>query len=66
MRCPTLVVWGDRDAIIPVGHGERYARLIPGARSLVLPDTGHLPMVERPRTFNRELLEFLGEGGRPA
>ena len=61
VRCPTLVIWGDRDAIIPVGHGDKYARLIPGARSLVLVDTGHIPMVERPQPFNRALLEFLAE-----
>jgi pimeloyl-ACP methyl ester carboxylesterase len=68
IRRPTLVVWGDRDAIIPVGHGEKYVKLIPGARSLVLPDTGHVPMVERPHTFNRELLAFLRseEGPRTA
>ena len=60
---PTLVVWGDRDAIIPVVLGEEYVRLIPGARSLVLADTGHIPMVERPRTFNRSLLDFLEAPG---
>ena len=61
VRCPTLVVWGDRDAIIPVGHAEEYAKLIPGARSLIIDGTAHIPMVERPRTFNRELLRFLAE-----
>ena len=61
VRCPTLVVWGDRDAIIPVGHAEEYARLIPDARSLIISGTAHIPMVERPRTFNRELLGFLAE-----
>jgi pimeloyl-ACP methyl ester carboxylesterase len=65
VRAPTLVVWGDRDALIPVGHGEEYARRIAGARSLVLADTGHIPMVERPRSFNRALLEFLAEPGSP-
>ena len=64
--CPTLVIWGDRDAIIPVGHGDQYARLIPGARSLVLVDTGHIPMVERPQTFNRALFEFLAETSAPS
>ncbi len=48
---------------IPVGLGEEYVRLIPGARSLVLADTGHIPMVERPRIFNRSLLEFLDAPG---
>jgi len=58
--CPTLVVWGERDMIIPVSDADRYVRLIPGARKRVLPDTGHLPMVERPPTFDALLEEFLG------
>ncbi|CAA9516718.1 MAG: hypothetical protein AVDCRST_MAG45-2249 [uncultured Solirubrobacterales bacterium] len=65
VRAPTLVLWGDRDAIIPVGHADEYARRIAGARSLVLADTGHIPMVERPRSFNRALLEFLAEPPAP-
>ena len=65
VRAPTMVVWADRDALIPVGHADEYARRIAGARSLVLADTGHVPMVERPRRFNRALLEFLAEPTAP-
>jgi len=42
---------------------DRDVRLIPGARSHVLADTGHIPLVERPRTLNRSLLEFLDAAG---
>ena len=38
-------------------------RLIPDARKIVIEDTGHVPMMERPRTFNDVLLEFLAETG---
>ncbi len=60
IRCPTLIVWGAKDAIIPRGDAYKYERLIPGTQPVVMmEDTGHVPMVERPRTFNRTVLEFL-------
>jgi pimeloyl-ACP methyl ester carboxylesterase len=60
-RCPTLVVWGDSDALIPVRHSAEFARRIEGARVVTLEGTGHIPMVERPEAFNRALLDFIGE-----
>jgi len=57
--CPTLILWGEKDAVIPVRDAERFRELIPGARKRVLRDTGHVPMVERPPTFNAELARFL-------
>ena len=57
--CPTLVVWGEKDAIIPVRDADTFVELIPGSRKLVFKDTGHVPMLERPRTFNACLTEFL-------
>jgi pimeloyl-ACP methyl ester carboxylesterase len=38
---PTLIVWGDRDRIIPVAHAHRAAEAIPGARLEVLEGAGH-------------------------
>ncbi|HEU0019167.1 MAG TPA: alpha/beta fold hydrolase [Thermoleophilaceae bacterium] len=59
IACPTLVVWGEDDAIIPVEDANKYVELIPGARKLVFEDTGHVAMVERPVAFNDELERFL-------
>jgi pimeloyl-ACP methyl ester carboxylesterase len=59
IRCPTLIVWGDRDRIVPVEAADAYAKAIPHARKVILPDTGHVPMIERPEEFNRLLGEFL-------
>jgi pimeloyl-ACP methyl ester carboxylesterase len=61
IRAPTLIVWGENDMLVPVKDAGEYERQIPGARKVVLDDTGHVPMVERPPTFNRLLLEFLNE-----
>jgi len=57
--CPTLVLWGEKDAIIPVKDADKFVELIDGARKIVMEDTGHLPMVERPTTFNEALEGFL-------
>lgn len=61
IRCPTLIVWGRDDVLVPVEDAEEYERLIPRARRIVMDDTGHVPMLERARTFNRELEAFLAE-----
>jgi pimeloyl-ACP methyl ester carboxylesterase len=60
IRCPTLIVWGANDAIIPKRDAYEYERLIPGTQPVVMmDDTGHVPMIERPVTFNRTVLDFL-------
>ena len=61
---PTLIVWGQKDAIIPVRDANEFERLIPDSRKVVMRDTGHIPMAERPRAFNDLLMEFLEETGR--
>jgi pimeloyl-ACP methyl ester carboxylesterase len=60
---PTLIVWGEKDAIIPVRDASEFERLIPDSRKVVMRDTGHIPMAERPQTFNDVLIEFLAETG---
>jgi pimeloyl-ACP methyl ester carboxylesterase len=41
IKVPTLVIHGEVDPLFPLPHGEALAREIPGARLVVLPDTGH-------------------------
>jgi pimeloyl-ACP methyl ester carboxylesterase len=59
ISCPTLIIWGDGDSLIPVRHAGEYARRIPGARIVRIPRAGHLPMIEQPEQFNEALTEFL-------
>ncbi len=66
IACPTLVVQGTEDVLVPLGDAREFKRRIPGATSLILEDTGHVPMLERPITFNRALLEFLEQDVSPA
>jgi pimeloyl-ACP methyl ester carboxylesterase len=63
IRQPTLIVWGEKDSIIPVKDAAEFERLIPDSRKVVMKDTGHIPMAERPQTFNDLMMEFLAETG---
>lgn len=56
IKAPTLVVWGDRDKLMSVRKAPRTTRLIPRAKLLVLPRTGHVAQMERPSTVARAVL----------
>jgi pimeloyl-ACP methyl ester carboxylesterase len=60
---PTLIVWGEKDSIIPVRDANEFERLIADSRKVVMKDTGHIPMAERPQAFNDVLVGFLAETG---
>jgi len=55
---PTLVVVGDRDPFVPVGHAWALRRQLPDSRLFVAPDCGHEVMVRRPALFNEALAGF--------
>jgi len=55
---PTLIVWGERDSIIPVGHGAAAHEAMPGSRFEVFPDAGHMPHDADPERFAALLTEF--------
>jgi pimeloyl-ACP methyl ester carboxylesterase len=56
---PTLIVWGDRDKIIPVSHAYQTHEAIPNSRLEILPGVGHFPHVEEPFRFVEILTDFL-------
>ncbi len=58
MRTPVLFIGGEYDDIMPVPLMEVAVRLIPRARLVVVPGTGHSVYFEAPATFNRIVLEF--------
>lgn len=62
---PTLIVWGKSDRLVPAGDADRFEEHIEHSTKLVMPDTGHYAMVERPRAFNAAVEEFLA-GELPA
>jgi pimeloyl-ACP methyl ester carboxylesterase len=56
---PTLVLWGERDAVVSTAHAHAYQEGIPDACLTVLPACGHLPYAERPEACARAILDFL-------
>ena len=55
---PTLIVWGERDSIIPVEHGAATHEAMPGSRFEVFPGAGHMPHDADPERFAALLTEF--------
>lgn len=51
VTCPTLLIWGESDRLIPPVYGEAYQRLIPNAKLRILPRCGHFPMFEKEAEF---------------
>ncbi|HVU06161.1 MAG TPA: alpha/beta fold hydrolase [Polyangiaceae bacterium] len=56
---PTLLVWGDRDAVIPVEHAELAHRALPGSRLEVFRGAGHFPHHADPERFLSVVRDFL-------
>jgi 3-oxoadipate enol-lactonase len=61
IRCPTLVVVGQEDAITPPEAMRRMAEAIPGARLAEIPAAGHLSPMEQPSRVNAAIEAFLAE-----
>ena len=61
IACPTLIVWGSEDKLVPARDADEFARLIPNSRKVVWPQTGHVAMLERPEAFNALVQAFLAE-----
>jgi len=58
-RMPSLLVWGERDPIIPVAHGRFAQEAMPGSRLELLPRAGHFPQLEDPIQVARILTHFI-------
>jgi pimeloyl-ACP methyl ester carboxylesterase len=61
IRCPTLVLVGDGDVLLPPVLSEEIAAGIAGARLVRVPDCGHLSTLEQPQAVNQALVEWLKE-----
>jgi pimeloyl-ACP methyl ester carboxylesterase len=59
LRCPTLIIAGEHDRVVPVENARRLAQRIPNARLKILQDSGHLCFIEESETFVRSVLDFL-------
>lgn len=61
MTTPTLLLWGDRDALIPLEIGQAAAVALPHSRLVIFQDIGHIPSVECPAEFVQAVTAFCEE-----
>ena len=60
--CKTLVLCGEHDKLCPVTVHEEIEAKIPNAELSIIPNCGHLPILEKPKLSTEKILAFLGEG----
>lgn len=65
ISAPTLILWGRDDRVLPVAGARWFAARIGGARTIVYPRVGHLPMVEVPGQSAADVARFLTSLGAP-
>jgi len=58
---PTLLVWGARDEVVPIEEASTWLERMPDVRLIVIPDAGHVPMVESPVELAEAIGGFLEE-----
>jgi 4,5:9,10-diseco-3-hydroxy-5,9,17-trioxoandrosta-1(10),2-diene-4-oate hydrolase len=56
---PALIIWGEKDRVLPLKHAYRGKKNLPNAELKIIEGCGHIPFFERPEEFNRLVLEFL-------
>jgi pimeloyl-ACP methyl ester carboxylesterase len=60
VSAPTILIWGERDALVPPIYADEFAALLRDARKVLIADAGHLPQLEQPEPVGQAVLEFLG------
>jgi pimeloyl-ACP methyl ester carboxylesterase len=60
-KVPTLLMWGDRDVVIPVSHARSAHAAIPGSRLEVIEGAGHMLPIGHAARFSRVLLDFIDD-----
>ena len=61
IAAPTLLLWGEHDALFARADQEQLTATIPGARLRIYPETGHCPNWERPELVAEDIVQFLDE-----
>lgn len=63
VNMPTLVLWGERDRLMPVDHAHALTQVQSSATLVTIPAAGHMPHQEQPDLFLQALKRFLIPGG---
>ncbi len=56
---PTLIIWGEKDAQMPIKYAERLHREIPGSALVTVPNAGHLILFDAPNAVARAVVDFV-------
>ena len=56
---PILIIWGERDLLLPLALGQELSQALPDATFMTMPHSGHRPPLAEPEKFSRLVLEFL-------
>ena len=59
VKAPTLIIWGEDDIWIPVGNAVRFMKELANSSLIVMEETGHVPMEERPAESVAHALKFI-------
>ena len=59
IRAPTILLWGDHDALFSRARQDAFLEALPGARLKVYEETGHCPNWERPEWVAADIAEFV-------
>ena len=61
IMAPSLIVWGKKDTLIPPVYARQFHSKLRGSKLVIMEDCGHTPYFEKPESFSRILLKFLGD-----
>ncbi|WP_203291392.1 alpha/beta fold hydrolase [Maricaulis parjimensis] len=61
VTAPTLILWGERDAMVPVDHAAQFEAAMPDAQVILYPDLGHVAQEEDPARTLADVRSFLSE-----
>lgn len=59
IQAPVLLLWGDKDALIPVANAADYQKVLNNAKLVVFPGVGHIPQEEAPEVSLQAIRAFL-------
>jgi len=64
IEAPTLIVWGEKDGMIPVRYAGKFQNKIKGSQLAIIKSSGHTPYFEKPEVFSDIVLEFLKKSNK--
>lgn len=61
IKCPTLVIWGAQDKVIPPYYAELFKEEISTAKLMIVEDAGHMPHVDKAKVVNDAVIDFVNK-----